>query len=294
MLYKDCVGKFIRMYKVYYNNFWTNYDSRFHNLLFSKIFGVEVVEVANYLEADILCNSVNKNNPHLLDKKPWKFTFLITYENHYGWGSPSVDNLNLYSCIISSFSGLKNQIIFPYFLERVFDKGDIFSKVNTVPNKTICAVMRNGQSRFRNNFLNLLDKSTRVDYGGPYKNNMGSIVGGNHQDDELLKFYKQYKFVIAIENSKGDHYITEKIFNALKAGVIPIYWGSQNIGLYVNPKRFIHIKNESMDEMMRVVNLIQNMTDTEFNSMVSEPVLLNSGTELFMAKIQEIRNLLGL
>ena len=49
-----------------------------------------------------------------------------------------------------------------------------------------------------------------------------------------------------------------------------------------------------MDEMMRVVNLIQKMTDVEFNSMVSEPVLLNSGTELFMAKVQEIRQLLGL
>lgn len=47
--------------------------------------------------------------------------------------------------------------------------------------------------------------------------------------DEFYRFISRYKFVIAYENSVCNDYITEKLWRPLTLGVIPIYFGAQNI-----------------------------------------------------------------
>ncbi len=57
-----------------------------------------------------------------------------------------------------------------------------------------------------------------------------------HNDDNLVKKYgdnkpeylKNYKFNICPENSNLEGYVTEKIFESIESGCIPIYWGSNN------------------------------------------------------------------
>ena len=57
-----------------------------------------------------------------------------------------------------------------------------------------------------------------------------------HNDDTLRSKFKdnkdaymrQFYFNICPENSNADGYVTEKIFDAISAGCIPIYWGSYN------------------------------------------------------------------
>lgn len=44
-----------------------------------------------------------------------------------------------------------------------------------------------------------------------------------------MRFIAQYKFIIAIENSICDDYITEKLWRPLIAGSIPIYLGSPSV-----------------------------------------------------------------
>jgi hypothetical protein len=46
----------------------------------------------------------------------------------------------------------------------------------------------------------------------------------NYVSNHIL--FKPYRFVLCMENSAVDHYMTEKIFNAYQAGAIPIYWGA--------------------------------------------------------------------
>lgn len=46
---------------------------------------------------------------------------------------------------------------------------------------------------------------------------------------DFLHFVARYKFVIAIENSVCDDYITEKFWRAIHVGVVPIYFGSLTI-----------------------------------------------------------------
>lgn len=57
-----------------------------------------------------------------------------------------------------------------------------------------------------------------------------------HNDEELktkyndnkLVYLKQFAFNICPENSNAEGYVTEKVFEAIAAGCIPIYWGSNN------------------------------------------------------------------
>lgn len=57
-----------------------------------------------------------------------------------------------------------------------------------------------------------------------------------HNDDELkikfannkLEYLKQFKFNLCPENTNFNGYVTEKIFDAIISGCIPIYWGSNN------------------------------------------------------------------
>jgi hypothetical protein len=92
-----------------------------------------------------------------------------------------------------------------------------------------------------------------------------------------------------MENSQGDYYITEKIYNALRAGVIPIYWGSPKVDEFFNPARFIHLKNDSAVEIQRVVDIIINMTDSEYINIVSQPIFISSGETLYKECIDEIQ-----
>ena len=46
---------------------------------------------------------------------------------------------------------------------------------------------------------------------------------------------RRYPFYLAFENSNEDDYVSEKIFHALEAGVLPIYLGAANVEEFVPP-----------------------------------------------------------
>ena len=44
-----------------------------------------------------------------------------------------------------------------------------------------------------------------------------------------IVMFSQYKFVLAFENSNTTDYVSEKVFNALQSGALPVYMGSETI-----------------------------------------------------------------
>lgn len=61
----------------------------------------------------------------------------------------------------------------------------------------------------------------------------------------------RYRFAICFENARGiDDYITEKLFDCLLAGAIPVYWGAPNIADRVPAACFIDYRDfESYEEL---------------------------------------------
>jgi hypothetical protein len=98
--------------------------------------------------------------------------------------------------------------------------------------------------------------------------------------DSAVANYDPYKFVLVAEHSRQDGYVTEKIFNALLAGAVPIYFGAPDIETYVNPARFINcnfdiselkaqqLRNKSDFEAL--VNLTRTKYSVELDKCVEE------------------------
>jgi hypothetical protein len=98
---------------------------------------------------------------------------------------------------------------------------------------------------FREEFCRLLSKYKKVDCPGPALNNMKSIdaPASNYlqREEEKIRFLKEYKFTIAFENSTSPGYTTEKLWQPMKVGSIPIYWGNPDVQKTFCAESFISV-----------------------------------------------------
>ncbi|MQL79396.1 hypothetical protein Taro_011824 [Colocasia esculenta] len=78
-----------------------------------------------------------------------------------------------------------------------------------------------------------------------------------HWYDHLHCAMSHYKFVLAIENTVVESYVTEKLFYALDAGSVPIYFGAPNVWDFVPPNSIIDgSKFSSMEELAAYVKAL--------------------------------------
>jgi len=284
--------------KAYFNGFWDGFyvkDNPIPLELFIRLLGdvynEEITDTFNIEEADILVESVFTNTTYI-KYKPWKSSFLYTGESYYA--NCMLNHLSSYTCILGYNCTTSNYVEFPFYLMYLTSYPDMkFEPVKTVPNHYTSAVISNGSLNERTLFLDRLEQRMPVIYGGSYKNNIGGKLVGNFASDNLTGLYKNTKFVITMENTRIGHYITEKIINGFKAGVIPIYWGSQHIAEHFNSKRYLVLEDTSEEAMNRVIDRMVNMSDEEYLKMVNEPIF-NPGVNpdiLYKRAIANIQNL---
>ncbi|XP_002518762.2 glycoprotein 3-alpha-L-fucosyltransferase A [Ricinus communis] len=94
-----------------------------------------------------------------------------------------------------------------------------------------------GARNFRLQALEALEKANiSIDsYGGCHRNRDGRV--------DKVETLKRYKFSLAFENSNEEDYVTEKFFQSLVAGTIPVVVGAPNIQDYAPaPGSVLHIK----------------------------------------------------
>ena len=123
---------------------------------------------------------------------------------------------------------------------------------STKKKKFCAAVISNtiSSNKYRLKFIEELNKYKKVDMGGKYHNNVGKII-------DKIAFLSTYKFTIAMENSEGDGYISEKILDSLISGTIPIYYGDYMVDEYINPKSYILIRGEK--DIKKKIELIKRL-----------------------------------
>ena len=106
----------------------------------------------------------------------------------------------------------------------------------------------NKKARMRKQFFKKLSRYKKVDSGGMLYNNLGYRV------EDKLSFLREYKFTISFENVSSLGYTTEKIFQAMQARSMPIYWGNPKIDHDFNPKSFINVHlYKNLDEVLEEV-----------------------------------------
>lgn len=263
--------------KAFFNGFWPGFFEKidpihvdFFLKLLYDVYNEDVVFTFNLDEADILIESIFTNKTYINYKK-WKASFLFTGESYYA--QCMLNNLSLYTCILGFNPTADNFVEFPFYIVYLKSFPNMtFTPTKTISNNYTSAVISNGSSNERVSFLDKLEDKMTVLYGGFYKNNIGGRVEGNFASETLLNFYKNSKFVITMENTEIGHYITEKLINGFRAGIIPIYWGSQHISEHFNSKRFIILEDTSESSINKVIDKMANMSDKEYFQIVNEPI----------------------
>nr|CAC44377.1 GDP-Fuc:Gal-beta-1,3GlcNAc-R alpha1,4-fucosyltransferase [Beta vulgaris] len=77
--------------------------------------------------------------------------------------------------------------------------------------------------------------------------------------DHLHCAMSHYKFVLAIENTMTESYVTEKLFYALDSGAVPIYFGAPNVWDFVPPHSIIDgSKFSSLEELASYIKALAN------------------------------------
>jgi len=90
-----------------------------------------------------------------------------------------------------------------------------------------CLVASHDRNGIRKRMLNKVSAFGPVTSAGKIYNNSNSLKG--EFNNVKADFIKQYKSNICPENSNTPGYVTEKLFQSLESGCIPLYWGSDNL-----------------------------------------------------------------
>lgn len=86
--------------------------------------------------------------------------------------------------------------------------------------------------------------------------------------DKKLECLQRFKFSICYENAREiPGYITEKIFDSMAAGCVPVYWGAPNIEQYVPRECFIDRREFKTDE--ELVSYLLKMPASEYDTKLS-------------------------
>lgn len=131
--------------------------------------------------------------------------------------------------------------------------------------KLFClAISKNNLNRSKSKIITLMSQLGQVDHIYSYDNLVANKSCYN--SPELLSVFNRYKFVICVENSNSNGYITEKIFNIFLAKSIPIYDGAPDVGNYINEHAFI-----KFDETFVKKVIYLNSNKGSYNHVVSFP-----------------------
>jgi hypothetical protein len=94
----------------------------------------------------------------------------------------------------------------------------------------------------------------------PYKCCKGGFTA------KKLELVAGYRFCISVENFRGTHdYVSEKIFDPLLAGAVPVYLGDENITKLIPAKAIVDVRN--FRNQRDLLNYLRSCSKTEWEEM---------------------------
>lgn len=190
---------------------------------------VEVLNSNGIKNADI--SYFNMNVPGKLTEYNQKRHYVMVYglesEVHsYGGQTWNLADFRMYYNLDKSFPEPATYFDVKYHLADLLSppKVDFDKKTDDAPITWVVSNCNayNGRELFMKEFM----EKIKIDsYGGCLKNKY------NHPSEHMkgnIELFAKYKFVIAIENSNCEDYVTEKLVHAVASGSIPIVAGKDN------------------------------------------------------------------
>ena len=190
-------------------------------------------------------------------KKYNKFNFPIPNNNNIV-NTPGFSERNGFCCSVSGNKAIKKNIDKDLYIERIkiykwFEKNAPYDF--SLYGMGWYAPIRNGI--YKNQiFFDILDKLN-------YKPNQFSKIYKGPLESKFTAL-KKYKYVVCYENAVLNGYVTEKIFDYMFSGSIPIYWGAPNITSYIPKECFIDRRNFEDDASL--YKFLKTIDEQQFSS----------------------------
>ena len=149
-----------------------------------------------------------------------------------------------------------------------------------------CALIaRSDRNGIRKTMYDSISGLGRVDCPSALLHNDDRLVE-RYQDDKTA-YLRQYLFNICPENSTSFGYTTEKVFESISAGCIPVYWGNDCLDI-VNPS-IVLLWNRGGDNQA-LMDTIANLRADQalYNRFTSQDWLLPNAANFVIGKFEEL------
>lgn len=155
--------------------------------------------------------------------------------------------------------------------------------------RKFCAFISSHDDIGRNELFDEINAIGHIDSCGRFRHNCDDLQ--TLYGDDKLSFLRHYRFNLCPENSNYPGYCTEKIFEAIAAGCIPLYWGSNN-----NPEPdilrkeaicFVNVGQPNSDVLL---NRIRHLNDNQeaYLHFASQSRLLPETPDVIMDYLQKL------
>lgn len=162
-----------------------------------------------------------------------------------------------------------------YFTKPSDSLEDIQLKINTINNtshrfnmnrkRNFVLIASHDIPGIRTKMSDLIQPFGDITYAGSFRKNTNELK--EKYQDNKINYLKQFRFNICPENGSEKGYITEKIFEAIISGCIPIYWGGVKSEVepeILNQDSFIHyVEGNEKEFLAQIENLISNEENYE-------------------------------
>jgi hypothetical protein len=199
----------------------------------------------------------------------------------YAFGIPREEEINNIKYKRIQWHGLN-----PNTLIKNISENDIDFIINQ---KTkFCNFIYSNPVPYREEFYKQLSKYKKIDSPGKSMNNMKSIdlfYDGNIWERKR-HFLSKYKFTIAFENYVYPGYQTEKLYDAMQAQSIPIYFGDSLINEIFNSNSFINALEYTKPRKDSLISFLQHFSQQDFKDY--RPTFYNQPHQKIIRRIKKI------
>jgi hypothetical protein len=187
----------------------------------------------------------------------WDVDFHTLFDKVFTWNDSIVDNQRYFK--LNYTCELRNRV--PYVIStKEYHRKKLFCLISS--NKIIDHP--NSAYSKRVELINYFENHQKHDFDlwGKGWGGLGLSVYKGETIDKVATG-SNYRFQFAIENSTGyDGYITEKIFDCFKSGVIPVYLGPENITDHIPDGAFVDLR--SFDSVGALFERLKNWSHEEY------------------------------
>lgn len=178
------------------------------------------------------------------------------------------------------------------FIKKEVDK---FNAIKNNRNADFAALIsRHDWNGHRQELFDILSKVGKVSCAGDFLHNDDRLM--QKYNDSKIEYLKNFMFCICPENQNVKGYVTEKIYDAFRAGTIPLYSGGGDLPdpELINQKAFVkYTGNNKVEVLEQVKELYTN--DNYYKEFIKQPRLHDGAVDylyerqkLFMEMIKEV------